>query len=106
LTSVSTLLISVGLPKQAGYGGERRLVARLAAVALDGVHQRGLLAADVGAGAPTQLEVEGEPAAHHVTAQESAGPRLLDGVDEAPGGQRVLAADVEVAEFAVRQVGL
>ena len=45
--SVSTLLIVVGMPKSAGLRRERRLDARVAALALDRVHQRGLFAADV-----------------------------------------------------------
>ncbi len=51
---------------------ERRLVARLAAVALDRVEERGLLAADVGAGALADLDVEGEALAEDVVAEEAA----------------------------------
>ncbi len=46
------------LPEQADLDRERRLVARLAAVALDRLEERGLLAADVGAGADAQLDVD------------------------------------------------
>ena len=62
LTSVSTLLTTVGCPNRPSVDRERRLVARLAAVALDRVEQRRLLAADVGAGAPAHLDVEREAA--------------------------------------------
>ena len=70
LISVSTLLIPVGLPNTPALHRERRLVPRLAALALERVEQRRLLAADVGAGAPPQLDVEREPLAHHVVAEE------------------------------------
>ena len=49
--SVSTLLTTVGSFEQAGDHRERRAVARLAAEALERLDERGLLAADVGAGA-------------------------------------------------------
>ncbi len=45
----STLFTTVGPGVQAGDGRERRLEPGLAAAALEGVEQRGLLAADVGA---------------------------------------------------------
>ena len=63
------------LVEQALVDRERRLVARLAAVALDRVEQRGLLAADVGAGALAQLDVERETLAEDVLAQVAAGTR-------------------------------
>jgi hypothetical protein len=46
------------LAEQPDLDRERRLVARLAALALDRFEQGGLLAADVGAGATPQLDVE------------------------------------------------
>ena len=52
--------------------GERRLVARLAAEALDRVEERGLLAADVCAGALAQLDVEAHPLAEDVVAEQAA----------------------------------
>ena len=60
LTSVSTLLTTVGLPNRPDCDREGRLVARLAAEALDRVEQRRLFAADVRAGAAPQLDVEAE----------------------------------------------
>ena len=68
------------LAEHASLHGERRLVPRLAALALDRVEQRRLLAADVGAGAPPKLDVEGEPLAHHVVAEEPVATSLRDGV--------------------------
>ena len=47
-----------GLAEQPDLDRERRLVPRLAAVALDRVEDRRLLAADVGAGAAEELDVE------------------------------------------------
>ena len=48
---------------QAVVAGERRLVARLAAVALHALQQRGLLAEDVAAGRDEHLDVQPPPAA-------------------------------------------
>src|SRR5680860_1340388 len=76
---------------------ERRLVARLAAVALDRVHQRGFLTADVGAGAAPQLDVEGKAFAHDVVAQHASSASLGDGILEPVGREGVLAPDVDVA---------
>ena len=59
---------------------ERRLVARLAAVALDRAEDRGLLAADVGAGALAHLDVEGEAVAEDVRPEEAALAGQLDRV--------------------------
>ena len=64
-----------GLAEEAADRRERGLVARLAAEALDRVQQRGLLAADVGARAPAQLDVEREALAHDVGAEVAAGLR-------------------------------
>src|SRR5262249_17034698 len=54
---------------------ERRLVAGLAAEALDRVEERRLLAADVRARAAADLDVEGDSAAEDIAPQESRGPR-------------------------------
>ena len=97
LTSVSTLLTSVGRPNKPDLDGERRLRAGLAAVPLERVEQRRLLAADVGAGADAQLEVEVEAEAHHVGAQEAAAVGLPRWRRPPGGGRRVLAPQVDVA---------
>ncbi len=83
------------LAVEAHLHGERRLLARLSPLALDGFEQRGLLAADVGATATPDLDVEGEARAHDVRSQVPSLARLCDGVRHACLGQRVLAADVE-----------
>ena len=54
---------------------ERRLVARLAAIALDRLEERRLLAAHVRAGADAQLDVEREARAHHVVAEQAVRAR-------------------------------
>src|SRR6185369_10196212 len=74
-----------GPSEQAADARERRLVARLAAVALDRVEQRGLLAADVRAGAAAQLYVEREAGPEHVGAEEAAGPGGRDRDLQPPG---------------------
>ena len=84
------------LAEQPGLRRERRLVTRLGPLALDRVDQRGFLTRDVGAGAPPDLDVEGETLAHHVRAEEAAGPGVRDGVPQPRLGQRVLAPDVDV----------
>src|SRR5205085_10078702 len=90
--------------EQARDAGERRFVAWLAAVALDGVQQRGLLAADVRAGAAAKLDVEREALPHPFRAEVPAPAGGFDRGLQAPGRQRVLAADVEVAGLAAGRV--
>src|SRR5207344_2386605 len=84
-----------GLAEDAALDGERRLVAWLAALALDRVEQRGLLAADVRARTPPELDVEREPLPHHVGPKEPVCVRLVDRVLEPRGRLWVLAADVD-----------
>ena len=76
------------LAEQARLHGERRLVPRLAAEALDRVEERRLFAADVGAGAAAQLDVEAEWRVHH--ARRRAG-RALRACASAPSS-RVVAS--------------
>ena len=84
-----------GLPEDAHLHRERRLVARLAAEAFDRVEDRGLLAADVGAPAAPDLDVERESGAHDVGAQQAARARRVDRALQPLGGQRVLSAHVD-----------
>ena len=76
---------------------ERRTRARLAAVALDRGHEGRLLAADEGAGAHADLEVEGKARADDVVAEQAVLAGLVDRVLQALDGQRVLGAYVDVA---------
>ena len=69
-----------GLAEQPDLDRERRLVARLAALALDRVEEGRLLAADVGAGADPQLDVERELGAEDLGAEQAGRPRLADRV--------------------------
>ncbi len=90
----------MGWPEQSGLGGERRLVARLAAAPLQGIHQRRLLAADVGSGAAPQLDVEAHAVAQDVVAEEAAVAAALEGVLDPRQGQRVFATQVKETFFA------
>ena len=74
----STLLMTVGRRVEAGDGRERRAQPRLAAVALERVEQRRLLAADVGAGAGVHDDLEVEAGAEDVLAEVARGVRLGD----------------------------
>ena len=66
------------LAEQPDLDRERRLVARLAALALDRLEQRRLLAADVGAGAAADLDVEVEAGAEDVAAEQAGRARGRD----------------------------
>src|SRR5439155_5794061 len=79
---------------------ERRLVARLTALALDGVEQRRLLAAYVRARASAHLDVKARAGGRDVVAEEVAFSRLLYRAFHAVPRQRVLAAHIHVAVLA------
>ena len=78
---------------QALVGGERRLQARVAALALQRVQQAGLLAADVRAGAAVQHQRDGVLGAEDAVAQVAAVVGLADRRVEDLGLELVLAAD-------------
>ena len=82
LTSVSTLLTTRRLAEQPDLDRERRLVARLAAVALDRVEDRRLLTADVGAGAAHDRDVEARTRPEDVVAEVAAARASAIGVLE------------------------
>ena len=103
--SVSTLLISVGPAVQALDGRERRLQARVAALALERVEQRGLLAADVGAGAAVHDEVERVVGAEDALADVAGGARLGHRGVEHVGLVGVLAADEDERLVGADRVG-
>jgi hypothetical protein len=84
LTSVSTLLIAVGFPNSPTSTGNGGLVAGLAALALDRLEERRLLAADVRTGAASQLDVQ--------LAEQPGVARRRDRAEESRLGVRVLAA--------------
>ena len=66
------------LAKQSTLRGERRLVARLAAVAFDGIEQRGFFAANIRARAAANLDVKRESAPANILAQKVLRPRGMD----------------------------
>ena len=84
------------LAERPDHRGERRLEAREAALPLEGFQQRGLLAADVRTGAAVHPDVEIEPAAQDVVAEEPPLSRLLDRLLEDPRPADELPADVDV----------
>src|SRR3954452_14864600 len=85
---------------------ERRLEPRLTAPALERVEQRGLLAADVGAGATVHDDVAGEAAVQDVLAEVAPGARLVHRADHAADRVHRLAADVDERPFgAHREAG-
>ena len=92
------------LAEEADLDRERRLVARLAAVALDRLEERRLLAADVRAGADAQLDVEREAGAQDVVAEQPARARLRERVLEPRVRERVLGAHVDEAVLAAGRV--
>ena len=81
--------------EEALVGGERRLQARVAALALERVEQRGLLAADVGARAAVHDEAEVEARAEDVLPEVAGLVGLGQRGVEDVGLLLVLAADVD-----------
>ncbi len=81
-------IVDDGRPaEQSGQRGQRRLGADLAALALDTVEQRGLLAADIGARADAHLQREGSDT---VRSQR-------DGPAHRLHRERIFAADIDIA---------
>ncbi len=79
-------------------GGVRRARARHAAPALDGGHQGRFFAADEGAGALVDLDVEREVGAQHVRSPRMPRSRACTSArPEALDGERVFGAHVDVA---------
>ena len=96
--SESTLLMTVGLPNRPLMRRQRRLGAHDAALAFEAFEQRGLLAADIGAGADAHLEVEGVCRAARRAAPSSR-PRARSSIAAsiAAIGMRIFGADVDEA---------
>ena len=90
---------------EAGDRGERRLEPRLAAAALEGVEQRRLLAADVGAGAGVDGDLEVEAGAEDVLAEVAGGVGLLDRAQQPAVDVHDLAAHVDEGVVAADRVG-
>ena len=82
---------------QALHRRERRTGTGHAALALDGVEQRRLLAADERASAQAQMTVKAEVGAQYVLAQQALLPGLGDGDAQALDRDGILRADIEIA---------
>src|SRR5437879_1923050 len=67
-----------GLAEEAGLGRKGRLVARFAAIALNGIKQCCLFATDVSAGTAPQIDIKAESRAQNILAQE---PVLAGGLN-------------------------
>ena len=89
-------------PGLGGVGGAR---AGLAAAALDGGHERRLLAADEGACAEPDLDLEAELGLADVGTEEAGALGLADGRLEPVHRQRVLGADVDEALVGPDRIG-
>src|SRR6185312_10461044 len=82
---------------EAEDGGEiRGLDARVGALALEGLDETGLLAADVGAGAAVHEDVAGVRGAGNVLADKTSRAGLGEGLLKDARTVRHLAADVDV----------
>src|SRR5579872_4768512 len=91
-----------GHVEEAVLCGERWFVARFAAFALEGVHQRSLFATYICTCTAPQFEMELHAIPEYVVAQKAAQFALLYGMLKPAFRQRVLAPDVDVAFFAAR----
>ena len=89
-----------GPAEQTDLGGKWRLVPRLSTFTLNGVHERGLFAADVGPGPDSQLDVEAHSGAEDIGTQERLRAAFANGMFETAPGQRILAANVQVTLLA------
>src|SRR5258708_3412999 len=85
------------LSEHARYRWERRLDSRIASLSFEGVHHRGLLAADVGPGSLVHVHVDRLAGSHGIRAEDARRVRLLQGRLDTYNGLGELAADVDVA---------
>src|SRR5206468_13051159 len=84
---------------------ERRLDAGIAALPLEGLQTRRLLAADVRPGPPIYNDIEVEAAPEDVAAQKAFGLSLLHRFLERPGSLVELPADVEERQVRFDGIG-
>jgi len=77
--------------------GQRRLGAHLAALAFERIQKRGFLAADIGAGADTDFEIESEIRAANLVAEHGATACRTDGVVHHVDGVRIFRTDIDVS---------
>ena len=81
---------------EAGIGRERRLEARLPLLAFQAFQQGGFLAADIGAGAAVDVDIEVPARAAGVAADQPGGIGLLDRGLQALGLAVEFAADIDI----------
>ena len=81
---------------ETGHGGEGGPGSGHAAFPLDGGHQGRFLAADEGAGALVDLEIEVKAGSQDVLSQQAVFLGLVDGDVQAVDGQRILGPAVDV----------
>src|SRR6185312_14291126 len=93
------------LGEDAGHRGERRLDARIAAPAFDGVHHRGLFTADVRASTLVDHNVDALAASHRVLADDASVVGLANCLAHANQRLRELAANVDVRGLGADRVG-
>ena len=86
-----------GLAEEAALEGEGGLLSGLAALTLNGCQQSGLFAADEGACADADLDVEIEAGAHDVLAQQAFLPGHPHGILQTVDGDGILGTDVDNA---------
>ena len=84
--------MSVGQPNKPAFRRERRTRTRRAALAFDGRHQRGFLAANKRAGADADVDVEIERRFKNAAAEQAELLGLFDGVLQPRDGQRIFGA--------------
>ena len=94
-----------GLGEQAALRRVGRPRPRHTAPAFDAVHERGFFAAHERAGAHLDVELQVEPAAHDVVADEAVGRGARDGLAQTLHRQRVFGANVDVGVFGADGVG-
>ena len=85
-----------GLAEQTLDCGEGRTGTGLAALALDGGHQSGLLTADEGAGTQTQADIKAEAGAENILAQQAILMRLPDSRLQMGDSQRILRTNINI----------
>ena len=95
--SVTTLLTTVGLPNRPSMRRQRRLVAHDALLAFQALEHGGFFAADIGAGAEMQFDVEVETAALDVLAEPTAVARRVQRARQDRVCQRVFGTQVDIA---------
>ena len=91
------VVLGSGLSEKTLFRRERRSRTGLAAVALDGGHERGLLAADECACTESYMKVEVEAAVEDVLAEQSELTRFVYCYLKSLDRYRVLRADIDIA---------